>query len=273
MAKYLLHATADYTDNNLLNPARQGGNFNPVFRFVFNRPRSLDINYWANNYTDPAVGGRRQGVNDPYFISQFFWETFERDEIQNEKVFRTNIDLTANITPWLNLLVRGNVQNQLTKAETKNRGDGPRFSGNDFYQTRTLDDSQYRLQAVLSANRTFGDFQVNVAGGGETNRLLGGRSYRTFTDGGLRLPEIYSLANARTRVEIATSPVPAKRTDAVYLYGDVTYKDFLTFNFSNRMDFSSTLTYADGTGTYSYYYPSVGLSYILTESLKNLPSW
>lgn len=271
---FTLDATVDYTDNNLLNPTRQGGNFNPVFRLVFGRPRSFDINYWANNYVDPVAGGRRQGVNDPYNLTSFFWETFERDEFQNEKVFRTNLDLTANIAPWLNLLVRGNVQNQLTKAETKNRGDGPRFSGNDLYQTRTLDDSQYRLQAVLSANRTFGDnLQVNLSAGAETNRLLGGRNYRTWTDGGLRLPEIYSLANARTRVEISTSPVAAKRTDAIYLYGDLTYKDFLTFNFSNRMDFSSTLTYADGSGDFSYYYPSVGVSYIVTESLKNLPAW
>jgi iron complex outermembrane receptor protein len=42
---------------------------------------------------------------------------------------------------------------------------------------------------------------------------------------------------------------------------------------SYRTDWSSTLTYANGSGDYIYSYPSVGLSWIATESLKDLPTW
>src|SRR3546814_17207987 len=47
----------------------------------------------------------------------------------------------------------------------------------------------------------------------------------------------------------------------------------LTFNFSYRTDFSSTLAYADGSGDWSYSYPALGLAWTFTESFSDLPSW
>ena len=43
----------------------------------------------------------------------------------------------------------------------------------------------------------------------------------------------------------------------------------LTFNFTARNDWSSSLTYPDGHGEHTYFYPSAGLSWIFTEVLKN----
>ncbi len=63
----------------------------------------------------------------------------------------------------------------------------------------------------------------------------------------------------------ATHLTPSKRIDAVYAYGDLTYKDALTLSASFRNDWSSTLTYANGSGDYTYSYPSVGLAWIATE--------
>jgi iron complex outermembrane receptor protein len=40
-----------------------------------------------------------------------------------------------------------------------------------------------------------------------------------------------------------------------------------------RGDWSSALTYSDGSGNNFFNYPAVSLSWIFTETLKNLPSW
>ncbi|GAB2783624.1 SusC/RagA family TonB-linked outer membrane protein [Rhabdobacter roseus] len=268
-----LDVSADYTDNDMVNPIRQGGNYNPVFRFVFGRPRSMDIDYWANNYIDPVAGGRRQGTADPYGMTQFMFETFQYTQVRNEKVFRGNIDLTGNVTSWLSFLVRGNVQNELFTGNTRNRGQNANFAGGE-YNEYTENRSQSRFQAIAMANHQFGDdFNVSFNVGGETNRLLGGRYFFARTDGGLRVPEVFSLANSTNTLVNENRLNPSRRIDALYAYGDVTYKDALTLNFSYRNDWSSTLTYADGSGNPSYSYPAVGLAWIATESLQNLPTW
>ena len=268
-----LDASVDYTDNQMVNPIRQGGNFNPVFRFVYNRPRSFDIDYWVNNYISPN-GGRKQGAADPYSITSFMWDTFQKSVQRSEKIFRTNIDITSTIRPWLTLLVRANLQNELDAQESRNLGDGPGFSGNDEYRTSSVSKSQYRIQGVLTASKALSpNFNLNISAGGETNRLTGGRNYELSTNGGLRLPGIFALSNGINGINVNNPTLnPSKRTDAMYLYGDLSYKDALFLNFSNRVDYTSTLTYADGTGVYYYYYPSVGLAWDFTQSVKGLPS-
>ena len=268
-----LDVSADYTDNDMVNPIRQGGNFNPVFRFVFGRPRSMDIDYWANNYLDPVAGGRRQGAADPYGITSFMWETFQFTQLRNEKVFRGNIDLNGTITPWLSFLVRGNVQTELYTGSNSNRGSGVGFTGGE-YGEYTENKSQSRFQGILMANHQFGDnFNLSFNVGGETNRLNGGRYFRAATNGGLRVPEVFTLANTLNTLNYSNNLTPSRRIDALYAYGDLTFKEALTLNFSYRNDWSSTLTYADGSGDHTYSYPAVGLAWIATESLTNLPAW
>ncbi|WP_063826385.1 SusC/RagA family TonB-linked outer membrane protein [Dyadobacter beijingensis] len=271
---FSLDVSADYTDNDMVNPIRQGGNYNPVFRFVYGRPRNMDIDYWSKNYIDLTAGGRKTGsVTDPYGISQFMFETFEYKQIRNEKVFRGNIDLNGQITDWLSFLLRGNVQTELYAGSNKNRGAGTGFSGGE-YGEYTENKSQTRFQGLLMANKQLNDdFNLSFNIGGETNRLNGGRYFRAATNGGLRVPDVYTLGNTLNTLNYTNTLTPSKRIDALYAYGDLTWKDALTLSASFRNDWSSTLTYADGGGDYTYSYPSVGISWIATESLKNLPSW
>ena len=268
-----LDVSADYTDNDMVNPIRQGGNYNPVFRFVYQRPRSMDIDYWSKNYLDPVAGGRRQGTADPYGLSEFFFQTYQFRQQRNEKVFRGNIDLNGTITEELKFLVRGNVQTELYTGNNKDRGDGLGFAGGQ-YGEYTENSNQSRFQGLLMFNKQLGeDFNLSLNGGGETNRVNGGRYFRARTDGGLRVPDVFTLANTINILNWDHRLNPSRRIDAVYAYGDLTYKDALTLSASFRNDWSSTLTYADGSGKHTYSYPSVGLAWIATESIKTLPAW
>lgn len=269
-----LDLTADYTNNDMVNPIRQGGNYNPVFRFVYGRPRNMDIDYWSKNYINTTVGGRKTGAtDDPYGISQFMFETFQYKQTRNEKVFRGNIDLTGKVTDWFSFLVRGNVQTELNTGNNLNRGAGVGFSGGE-YGEYSENKNQSRFQGLLMFNKQFGkDFVATFNLGGETNRINGGRYFRAATNGGLRVPDVYTLANTVNTLNYTNSLTPSRRIDALYAYGDVTYKDALTLTASFRNDWSSTLTYADGSGDYTYSYPSVGLSWIATETFKDLPTW
>jgi iron complex outermembrane receptor protein len=274
--------SVDYTNNDIKNPVRQGGNFNPVFRMVYYRPRSLDMNYWMNNYIDPVNGGAKRGTDDPYGLaSGFLWDTFQDNVYRTENVFRANLDLNTHIRPWLTFLVRANVQNEVYKDERKRLGPNPNFEGG-LYNQATSDNKQYRIQSLLTANKQLGqDFFASFTIGGETNKLDGGRYYKAFTRNAegknegntLRVPGEFALTNSLYGIGIETKLNPTRLKNAWYAYGDLTYKEMLTLNLSYRTDYSSTLAYANGTGDWVYSYPAVGLAWTFTETYKSLPSW
>lgn len=269
-----LDVSANYTSTKVINPVQQGGggdiqslggNGNPVQDFVYLAPRSADINYYNHNYI-AAGGGLKQGLkNDPYLLAASIWPMYQNNNIRNENVLLADIDLNAKITPWLTGLVRANVQNYNDETQMKYNGIGTNFTGGS-YELITSDYKTTRFQALLTANRKFGeDYVLNVSVGGETDRQLGGNITDSKTVGGLQTPSLYFISNSVGTPTINQSYNPTYRYDAALAYGDLTWKDMLTMNWSIRNDWSSSLTYANGHGGYTYAYPSLGLAWVFTE--------
>jgi iron complex outermembrane recepter protein len=269
-----LDASVNYTSTKVINPIQQGGggdvsgpgtNGNPVQDFVYLASRGADINYYRHNYIAPG-GGLKQGLTeDPYWLATSIWPAFQNNNIRNENVLLGNLDLTAKILPWLTGLIRANVQNYNDETEMKYNGIGAGFSGGS-YELIQSDYKNTRFQGVLTANKKFGeDFDLNFSAGGETNRQLGGNISDSKTSGGLQTPSLYFVSNSVDAPTITQTYNPTYRYDAIYAYGDLTWKDQLSLTYSLRNDWSSSLTYANGTGHYTYAYPAVGLAWVFTE--------
>lgn len=265
-----IDVSINYAVNKGLNPIRQGGNDNPLFSLVYFNPRHLDINYWKNNYDDPINGGRIDGARDFYGLGGIYYSINHNNTENKSSNLKANLDITNTITPWLTFLVRANLNADQSDFETKNWGTGPNFTGG-FYQISTSNSKSIRIQSILSANRKIGnniDLSFNV--GGETNRSLGGFRFSNWTNG-FKLPLKFYLANTVDPLGTDAGLIPRTRTDAVYAYGDITYKNMLTVNFSARNDWNSSLAYPAGIGTekLTYFYPAVGASWIFSELLKD----
>src|SRR5690606_27756727 len=98
----------------------------------------------------------------------------------------------------------------------------------------------------------------------------------TFTNsetrGGLNYPGNYFLANSR-EPQFTEGGVRFRRTiNSVYASVDQSYRNRFFLSLSWRGDWSSALTYSDGTGNNFFNYPAASLSWILSESVP-LPSW
>ncbi|WP_423148569.1 SusC/RagA family TonB-linked outer membrane protein [Rubrolithibacter danxiaensis] len=269
VSKFLnLDASIVYVDNNIDNPASQGGSDNPLFRLTYYRPRTMDIDYWKNHYIDTELGGRTTNnvsQKDPYNISNFLWNIYQIDNTQRENNFRANVDLTATITPWLNALLRSNINLVNTEQEYKELGRDVNFAGGNYWFSQ-INSKQSRIQLLLNGSRNLSkDLELSLSAGGETNRDLGGKYNRAITKGGLNIPGQFVISNGKEGIQGEARSLPEKRLDALYAFGDITYKNMLTFNFSARNDWSSALTYANGAGTYNYFYPSAGLAWTFTE--------
>jgi len=262
-----LDASVTYSNTKSLNPARNGSRNNPLFAFSYYIPRHVDLDYYTKNYIDPEGGYRGNAnpqVNDPYALSSWAFGVFEDNRQQRENNIIANVDLTTNITPWLSALVRANTNVYNSKYERKQLGSGANFSGGNYTITQTAYVTS-RIQGLLNFDKSFGDFDVTASAGGETYRNLGTDYTRSETSGGLRVPRLFTIANSVNAAVTDGYTGAGRRTDALYLYGDITWKNMLTLNFSGRNDWSSTLTYRNGSGDHTYFYPSAGLAWVFTE--------
>jgi iron complex outermembrane receptor protein len=262
----------NYALSNSKNPMQQGGQGSLLYRLAYSNSRSFPIDNLFQNYIDKVNGGRANV--SPYLrgaVTDDMWTIYQTDVSQKENNLLANLDITANITPWLSLLVRGNVNSIDINQEFKERGDGVGFASNNFgrYSLYSSNQKTGRLQALLSATKKLSnDLDLSFSAGGETQRGLGGSQLKALTSGGFKNPDIYALSNSKNAVEVDNNQsgrYPQSRLDALYAYGDLTWREMLTLTASFRNDWTSTLTYPDGHGNYSYNYPSVGVSWIFSE--------
>jgi iron complex outermembrane receptor protein len=265
-----LDASVNYTNTRIRNPILQGGNFSPLMAFTLFMPRNAPIDYYEHNYIDTVNGGRKTGpVNDPYYLAHTMWNYFEDNTIRSENNLLANLDMTIRLAPGLSGLIRSNVNNYNDITEEKVRGTGTGFSGGSY----SLSQSNYRnirVQGLLTYTKDFAsDYAMNLSAGGETYRELGGTNTTMTTNGGLTAVGLYTIANSVSPPNISVNngnrPYAQSRLDAIYATGDLTWRNMLTFNFSVRNDWASSLSYRDGHGKIYKTYPSFGLAWTFTE--------
>ncbi len=266
-----IDGSVNYSMTQSKNPVSQGGNNSPLFALAYYNPRHYDTKYWMNNYLDPEGGINR---NDPYELSSLFFGLHNNNTIQFENTLLANLDVTAKITPWLSLLLRGNINNANIDRETKNLGGGIGYTGGS-YRVYNSTRRNTRLQALLTATKDLNDdFSLSATIGGESQAYQPVRYAESWTEGGLKTPGGFFIGNSvaapLTRGGISNEGGYSKRLDAAYLFGDLTWRNQLTLNFSARNDWTSTLLYPnDGHGISDYFYPGASLAWIFTETFKN----
>ncbi len=284
-----IDAGVTYTFSSTNNPQAQNSSSRSLFNaFVYQVPRQYDAAYYKTHFTDSANGGlnitesnKYGNAGNGYSLSYFLYKLYYWNNHLDENTLRANIDLNFHLTPWLNFLVRGNLFNTYSTQEQKYTGDGPGFAGvvglsddfSDQYQKDKFNNKSYRVQGLLTATHKLSpdiDATFNV----------GGEIYNKGTDGeyahisGLLIPQVFTLENYAdiTRTSFKQYKANNYRNVSFYAFGDLGWKDQVYLNFSERVEYSSSLVFPKGTGNNVYQYPGVGLSWLVSRTF-NLPSY
>lgn len=132
------------------------------------------------------------------------------------------------------------------------------------YQENHVNRWERNIDVLISGNNKIGnDFGINYNVGGS---VLNNSGYNTQSlANGLRIPNMFDLNFATTPT--FANIVAKKEIQSVYASATFNYKQQLFLDASARNDWSSTLP-----APHSYFYPSVGLSGILSE-MMNFPEW
>jgi iron complex outermembrane receptor protein len=188
-----------------------------------------------------------------------------------EQVIRPIVGLTANLTNWLSLRVEGNMNSYNVNYEQKDLGTGYANEGGYYELKHEKDLSQTGKVVANITKQITSDISTNIMIGGELWKQE--KSYtRVYTDGGLIVPGRYFLDNSKRTKIGAGSISGTKQINSLYFLANFGWKDALFLDITGRNDWSSALVYSDGTGNYSYFYPSVSTSWLFSETLE-MPDW
>jgi TonB-linked SusC/RagA family outer membrane protein len=277
--KLTVDGSVNYINQRINNSPSLGLYLNPLLGlYLF--PRGVDITPYKDQYLLAGnTGGARQNwLGGSADINQNpWWLTNLNPNTSIRNRFLLSGSIKYDVASWLNVQVRGNVDR--TTDDYENR----RYSGiaTNFNSTGTgyfAQSNQTYVQKYVDAIANFtvpmtgSDFKVNgLIGGSINDQKTAGLSLA----GNLSAVDFFSPANTIVALpgtfagNTLTNVVPIvpnhSQLQAVFGNANISYKDWAFLTVTGRNDWSSNLSY---TPNDSYFYPSVGLSFIVSQMFK-----
>lgn len=207
------------------------------------------------NWTDPTDLGPPIFWNNPYFNR---YQNYENDARNR---YFGNVNLNYKITDWLNILGRVSLDSysemqEERRALTSTGNDGP-----PYYSRFNRNFSEANYDLLLNFDKNISsDFNLKALLGTNIRKQSIQSIYAT-TNGGLVIPNNYSLQNSANPLEPPVEQDLRKEVDGVFAGATLSYKNYLTLDGTIRRDASSTLPKGNNT----YYYPSVSLGFVFSQ--------
>ena len=235
-----------------------------------------DTRYWRTRYKGSHGGLASSDYGDEYAnvpgISQW-WGIFENDYRQTETSVRPSLILNVDIFDWLKFRAEGNYNNYNKRFESKQPGTGYANTNSGYYGLGLYEKEQTNFNAAFTFTKQVGDW--NFGG------FIRGEYYNNFeqnmsmnTNGGLVVPNQYFIENSKDPISYTGKLQYEKRMMSIAFQASASWKDQIFVDVTGRNDWSSSLVYSDTHGNYSYFYPSVNGSWILTQTFRDqLPEW
>lgn len=238
--------------------------------------RMYDAKYYRDKYKGSHGGIAQTSYGDEwgYVIGRgTWWSIWENEYFQKETVVRPDLKLTWEFTPWLKWVTEGSYNYYFMQAENKQPGSGY-YNQGGYYGTQQVRKEQINFNTNLMFDKQFNeDWHLN---GFLRYELYNGyrSSISTNTKGDFIVPNQYFLANGSEGYSTSASVSQTKTIQSVAAQVGVSWRDQVFVDVTGRNDWSSSLVYADGHGTYSYFYPSINAAWLVTNTFReSLPQW
>lgn len=267
--KFNINASANYIKN--FAPHRPGlgyGSENPMYVFAW-YGRSVNTkalrDYWQRGYEGTAQYNYNYAWHDNPYLNMF-----ENTNSSNKNRLLGNVTANYQFTDELSLMLRTGqdffIDNRVSKRVfTSQRFPFGMFREDDeFFQERNSD---FLLTYDKSSGPAFG-YSVSVGG----NTMNQQRRFTSSIANQLAVPNVYSLANARTPVQSHQFDAE-KEIHSVYGTARFSYLNSIFLELTARSDWSSVFYSKNpnvpNEGNYTY--PSASLSAVVSD-LITLPS-
>jgi TonB-linked SusC/RagA family outer membrane protein len=274
--KFLLDASVNYIIQKSKNMVSQGQYFNPLpalylfprgedFRDVqlyerYDSSREANTQFWP--YGDQGLS-----LQNPYWIMNRMNREIDR------KRYMLSASLKYNITDWLNVAGRVNVDNSTFRnTDKRNAGTLATFAGKKGrYRIDLRDERQTYADVIASLDKRVGDFSFNVNAGAS---IKDHRMESHTVEGDLeKVTNWFTTENMgrATGVFKLDDDGLKRQTQSVFANAEIGYNNFLYLTLTSRNDWDSALSWSRSKER-SFFYPSAGLSGLISE-IVTLPGW
>lgn len=255
--KLYVEAKANYIRQATENRPYIGSNRRNVSFSLNYTARHVNLD-WLKNYKNEDGTMRTWNGNggyplNPYWMLNEFLNDDRRDRLIGYVL------LKYKFTNWLNLSLRSGTDFYSDlRNETEGQKSPFRFGG--YVRNAQYNVSEITSDALLTAsgkikNNFTGSISAGASNYAKKYNVSGSEGSNLIADG------VYVVSNTSNQNGIFG--LVRKEINSVYGFGQLGYKNYLFLDVAARNDWSSTLS----KGNYSFFYPSVGLSYIFTDAL------
>ena len=257
-------AKVTYTIQNIYDKPGIGGD-GMVAANIYRIPRSVNLED-IKHYQDVDVTGIQTPtfwtLKDPVYMNPY-WTINNTHRDESRSRVTGLVSLKYKLTDWLN--IQGRLSNDSyndynTQKYANNTVNYARKPGG-FYAEGTDYVSERNADVLLTGNNKItSSLKVNYNIGGSI--LTRGLRHRNIMADGLAFPNKYDLSYASTALK-TDAYTYTRDLQSVYGTAQFSYNDYLYLDVAARNDWASTLP-----TPYAYFYPSVGLSAILSDMTK-----
>jgi len=278
--KLTVDGSVNYINQIIDNSPQLGIYSNPLIS-LYSFPRGVNILPYKNQYEFPdSVGAARQNwithTGDDHQDNPWWIINREPNTAQRNRLLMSG-SVKYQFNSWLYLQVRGNVDRITDDFEQDfYSGSNSLYNSNETgamkLSNQTLTQKYGDLILNFNVPLQHSDFKINgLLGGSITDQETQGLTL----GGNLATPDFFTPANivvaqpgTNSRpITSNTSAISPSHSQLQALFGDLdfSYNNWAYLTVTGRNDWSSNLSF---TNNYSYFYPSAGLSVILTQALK-----
>lgn len=261
-------ASASYIHTYSPNKQNTTGSNSVLNSLLFNMPADLQPlsqmkDYWLTGFEGVKQNGaimKDNGVdvveNNPW------WSTYENLHRFTRDNYFGKLQLNWALTDHFSLMLRTGMQAVRETYEQRKSwgGKGDAFGAYNFSNNNSM---IINSDAILSYNNNFGKFSFSGSIGGNHNFNSGNRA--EINGGDLSSPSLFNFANIKAgTLSVGGDPYTASKNLSAYAMATIGYNDMLFLDVTGRNEWKGILS----EEKISYFYPSVSLSWIASETFK-----
>ncbi len=256
----------NYINQNAKNRISIARDPNNIFMDNLYRPRSVAFSdYYAFEANDWK---RADGKPAAYVMdhnaapNNVFWSAYRNQNSDERDRYIGFVSLDFTLTDWLSLKLRSGMDNYTTLSDLIRATGNPYWEAGGSYRVQTERYKESNSDFLLVAKKEFSKIGMTASFGGNTMKQSA--TLNNDFSGELEIPDFYSIsAGKEHRADFWKSE---KQINSLYGAVSLSYAGQLYVDITGRNDWSSTLPEANN----SYFYPSVGASWVFTETLNDL---
>ncbi len=210
-----------------------------------------------------------------FYGGNYWYNFFAFNDNLNRQLFRNRLFGDVNLTFKLNdkFKIAGFIRKDQISRDYEYKGksileqSATQTGFHASYETGQSIQAEDNYEALATYSDRFGSLSVEANAGGNIRKDKLQQNLQNTVDG-LVIPDLFTLGNSVTTPIGINDFRRYKEVRSLYARGSFGFKDMLYLDWSARNDWSSALP----TETNSYFYPSLGGSFVFSELIKNVPA-